>query len=398
MAETPADQSPARIQIETRPESGNQYWCYHCDKRVAVETLADLPDVVCYDCKNGFVESISAAAVPSAAAALDPLDDPNFGSQFIQVLRLLARAPLAEADDDAPQPPPADQINENYLQIELDEWDNDDDDEEEEDGEDEHSVEVVREEEAEHLEPGTENNRSGSNGEEEYGDGIVLEAELERQAENDGSDSDDEVIVSERWTDELDEMRHRREEIRQRRRDMLRLQLREFASRAASRRNRILDWADVLMGLENHSIELTLQVPDSDTYVGNPGDYVDASEYEALLQNLAESDSGARRGAPPASKSAVEGLESVEIDNEENTIVCSICKDSVNVGEIAKNLPCGHGYHGDCIVPWLGSRNSCPVCRFELPTDDPEYEEARMKRVAVAGLRAASSSSDSALE
>lgn len=401
MAETPADQSPARTQPEARPGSpNNQYWCYHCDKRVAVETLADLPDVVCFDCKNGFVESISAAAVPSAAAA-DPLDDPNFGSQFIQVLRLIAQA---AREEDATPALPTDPSGDDYLQIELDEWDNDDEEENEEgdDGEDERSVEVVgeEEEEADRLEPRAEDNRSGSDGEggEEYDDEIVIEAELERRAENDGSDSDDEVIVSGPWSDELDEMRHRREEIRQRRRDVLRLQLRDFASRAASRRNRILDWADVLMGLENHSIELTLQVPDSDTYVGNPGDYVDASEYEALLQNLAESDSGARRGAPPASKSAVEGLESVEIIKEENIIVCSICKDSVDVGEISTNLPCGHGYHGDCIVPWLGSRNSCPVCRFELPTDDAKYEEARMKRAPVAGLRAASSSSDSAVE
>lgn len=367
MAETPADQSPARTQPEARPGSGNQYWCYHCDKRVAVETLADLPDVVCYDCKNGFVESIAAAAVPSAAAAAavaDPLDDPNFGSQFIQVLRLIAQA---AREEDAPPALPSDPTGDDYLQIELDEWDNDDDEEEEEEeDDDEHSVEIVREEEAENR----ENSRSGD----------------EEVEEEEGIE-----VVAPRGDDDEDE-----EEMRRRRRDVLRLRLRDFASRAASRRNRILDWADVLMGLENHSIELTLQVPDSDTYVGNPGDYVDASEYEALLQNLAESDSGARRGAPPAAKAAVEALEGFKIDKEDDTIVCAICKDTVNVGEIAKNLPCGHGYHGDCIVPWLGSRNSCPVCRFELPTDDPEYEEERKKRVVGTGLRASSSSPSAA--
>ncbi|XP_047978259.1 E3 ubiquitin-protein ligase CIP8 [Salvia hispanica] len=370
MAETPADQSPARSQPEARPGSGNQYWCYHCDKRVAVETLGDLPDVVCCDCKNGFVELIAAAAVPSAAAAVpDPLEDPNFGSQFIQVLRLIAQA---AREEDAPPPLPSDPSSNDYLQIELDEWDNDDEEEEEEDYEDEHSVEVVREEEDEEVENrerGAGNNRSVGSGDED-------EEGIEVVAREDDNDNEDEMV-----------------EMMRRRRDVLRLRLRDFASRAASRRNRILDWADVLMGLEDHSIELTLQVPDSDTYVGNPGDYVDASEYEALLQNLAESDSGARRGAPPAAKSVVEGLEGFRIDKEENVIACAICKDTVNVGEIAKNLPCGHGYHGDCIVPWLGARNSCPVCRFELPTDDPEYEEDRKKRVVSAGLRVASSSS-----
>ncbi|EYU36794.1 hypothetical protein MIMGU_mgv1a006570mg [Erythranthe guttata] len=373
MAETQPDQSPTRPE----PQSGSdQYWCYHCDKRVAVEILSDLPDVVCYECRGGFVESISAAVVPALAS-----DDSTLGDQFIQVLRLIAQV-AREEEDDAPPPVPSDPSDEDYLRIELDGWDNDDDDDEDadedddedaEEDDDEHSVEVVHEAEeaaaaADNTDHDAENNRSDDDDEEE--DGIE--------------------VVEPRGGGDEDE-----DEMRRRRRDLLRIRLRDFATRAASRRNRILDWAEILMGLEDHSIELRLQVPESDTYVGNPGDYVDAAEYEALLQNLAETDSGGRRGAPPAAKTAVEGLESVVIEKEENPMACAICKDVVNVGEIAKNLPCGHGYHGECIVPWLGARNTCPVCRFELPTDDPEYEEERKKRVVVAGLKAASSSTSS---
>lgn len=367
MAETPSDQSPARTHQQSGSDhDSTQYWCYHCDKRVAVETLADLPDIVCFECKNGFVESIPAAAVLTPAVVSDPIDDPNLGDQFIHVLRLIAQA---AREDDAPPPLPSDPSDEDYLRIELDGWENDvdedededDEEEEEEEDDDEHSVEVVHEEEADNR---AEENRSDDEDEEEI------------------------EVTEPRGEDEEEEMRRRR-------RDVLRLRLRDFASRAASRRNRILDWAEILMGLEDHSIELRLHAADTDHYVGNPGDYVDAAEYEALLQNLAESDSGTRRGAPPAAKSAIEALESVVIEKEEDTTVCAICKDMVNVGEVAKNLPCGHGYHGDCIVPWLGARNSCPVCRFELPTDDPEYEEERKKRLGVTGLRAASSSSSS---
>ncbi|CAI0459610.1 unnamed protein product [Linum tenue] len=138
------------------------------------------------------------------------------------------------------------------------------------------------------------------------------------------------------------------------------------------------------MGLEDNSIEFRLEVPESDRYIGNPEDYVDAAGYEALLQNLADSEGG-RKGAPPASKSAVSALPAVEVTGEGETSVCAVCKDMINVGEKETKLPCGHGYHGDCIVPWLGSRNSCPVCRFELPTDDTEYEEEKRKKgIAVA--------------
>ncbi|XP_022876046.1 E3 ubiquitin-protein ligase CIP8-like [Olea europaea var. sylvestris] len=362
MADTTSDHSPT----QTRAPSGSdpdflQYWCYHCDKRVSTETLADLPDVVCYECKNGFVELISAPTVPSPAeapqhAAFDPIDDPSFGNQFIQVLRLIAEA---ARDEDAPPPPPsdhADPSDDDYLRIELDGWVDDDDDDEE------HSVEVHEDENHE------------------------LEEDNENQDRSEGENEEGNEVNENRTEDEEEEMRRRR-------RDLLRLRLRDFAARAASRRNRILDWAEILMGLEDHSIELRLRVPESDTFFGHPGDYVDAAGYEALLQNLAESDSGARKGPPPASKATVEGLENVSIEKEEETLVCAICKDSVNIGEMARKLPCGHGYHGDCIVPWLGSRNTCPVCRFELPTDDPEYEEERKKRVVVAGLRAPSSSS-----
>ncbi|XP_073294898.1 E3 ubiquitin-protein ligase CIP8-like [Primulina huaijiensis] len=354
MAEISPDRSPA----QTQSTSGPEYWCYSCDKRVSVETLADLNDVVCSECKNGFVEPISAAA--SGTSSHDARADSqqvlrsNYGDEFLRMLRLIT---LAAREEDAPPPP--------QPRSDPDWWAEGNGDED--DNEDDRSV-IVQEDgdDARDLEQREIENGDGSDGEDE----------------GEGSE------VGELLGEENDEGQMSR-----RQRDVLRLRLRNFATRAASRRNRILDWADILMGLEDHSIDLRLQIPEFDTYVGNPGDYVDAAGYEALLQNLAENDGGGKGGAPPAAKAAVEGLGSWVIDEKGKELECSICKDMVNVGEIAKKLPCGHGYHGDCIVPWLGSRNSCPVCRFELPTDDPEYEEERRKRVVMAGLSAAPSSS-----
>lgn len=361
-----ASEAPAETQTQTQVPTGSDpnsspYWCYHCDKRVSIETLADVPDVICHECKNGFVESIGPPP-PSGAGASDPMDDPTFGNQFLQVLRLIAQA---APDDDAPPPSPSEHAansEDDYLRIELDGWDDDDDDDddEDEDREDDDNEIEVRNEDVNNQERELDENRDRS--------------------EDDEEDDEEETEDG----NEQNESREGRDEdaIRPRRRGVLRLRLRDFATRAANRRNRILDWAEILMGLEDHSIELRLAVPEGEGYIGNPGDYVDAAGYEALLQNLAENDSSGRRGAPPAAKAAVEALETMEIKSEGQALACAVCKDTVGVGEMVMKLPCGHGYHGDCIVPWLGSRNSCPVCRLELPTDDPEYEEERKKRTA----------------
>ncbi|KAI3783718.1 hypothetical protein L1987_42804 [Smallanthus sonchifolius] len=108
----------------------------------------------------------------------------------------------------------------------------------------------------------------------------------------------------------------------------------------------------------------------------NLGDYFIGPGLEQLIQQLAENDPN-RYGPPPASKSAVQNLPNIKVTKElleSDYSDCAVCKDSFELDGEAKQLPCKHMYHQDCILPWLELHNSCPVCRYELPTDDPDYD------------------------
>uniref|UniRef100_A0A1J3GF64 RING-type E3 ubiquitin transferase n=2 Tax=Noccaea caerulescens TaxID=107243 RepID=A0A1J3GF64_NOCCA len=113
-------------------------------------------------------------------------------------------------------------------------------------------------------------------------------------------------------------------------------------------------------------------------YAANVADYLDERGFEELLEQLAESDNS-RRGAPPASVSCVRSLPRVTIGEEhvKKGLVCAVCKELYSLGTETTQLPCLHLYHAHCIVPWLSARNSCPLCRYELPTDDKDYEEGK---------------------
>ena len=107
-------------------------------------------------------------------------------------------------------------------------------------------------------------------------------------------------------------------------------------------------------------------------------------ELERILSYIMMNDNN-RYGSPPASKESVTQLKEEEMTEEtikslgvEN--VCSVCKEEFSKGKKAMVLPCRHFYHRECIIPWLDQHNSCPICRYELPTDDEDYEKIKKER------------------
>merc|ERR1712228_1151662 len=45
---------------------------------------------------------------------------------------------------------------------------------------------------------------------------------------------------------------------------------------------------------------------------------------------------------------------------------CSICMDDLAKGDEMGQLECGHTFHKQCIVEWLGNRSECPMCRADM--------------------------------
>ncbi|KAL6661751.1 hypothetical protein ACP70R_001135 [Stipagrostis hirtigluma subsp. patula] len=113
--------------------------------------------------------------------------------------------------------------------------------------------------------------------------------------------------------------------------------------------------------------------------------FVYTSDREAYEVLVAGGEGQFLKNKPPAARSAVEALPSavVAAGEEGEGEECVVCRDGVAAGQRVKRLPCSHRYHEEC-MQWLQVRNSCPLCRFELPTDDPEYETWKAGRAVSA--------------
>ncbi|CAK56300.1 unnamed protein product (macronuclear) [Paramecium tetraurelia] len=92
---------------------------------------------------------------------------------------------------------------------------------------------------------------------------------------------------------------------------------------------------------------------------------------EQLIDFISQNDPN-RYGSPPASQIAIDSLQKINLQSE----CCTVCQEEYQTQE-AVQMPCQHHFHSDCLIPWLKQHNSCPVCRFELITDDDDYNKRK---------------------
>ncbi|KAG8053792.1 hypothetical protein GUJ93_ZPchr0001g29551 [Zizania palustris] len=106
-------------------------------------------------------------------------------------------------------------------------------------------------------------------------------------------------------------------------------------------------------------------------------DFLMGSGFDHLLHQLVHIEAGAVRPCqnPPASKSAVDSMPTIVISacHVDADSHCAVCKEPFDLGTEAREMPCAHIFHQDCILPWLALRSSCPVCRHQMPTEAPTH-------------------------
>ncbi|KAL0207013.1 hypothetical protein P9112_012724 [Eukaryota sp. TZLM1-RC] len=87
------------------------------------------------------------------------------------------------------------------------------------------------------------------------------------------------------------------------------------------------------------------------------------SDRELDLPEIQSSDSKEQPGG--LSKTKLGNLPSIVLQSSAKE-KCTVCIRALRKGQKAIELQCGHLYHKKCILPWLKSNGSCPLCKTQL--------------------------------
>ncbi|KAL5612039.1 hypothetical protein BROUX41_000399 [Berkeleyomyces rouxiae] len=101
------------------------------------------------------------------------------------------------------------------------------------------------------------------------------------------------------------------------------------------------------------------------------GDAVSTQEaFDRIITQLMEAENRAQ-GIRPTAEAALEKLERQKVDaafveKHKKSLECTICLESMQVGNDIIFMPCKHWFHEECLCSWLKEHNTCPMCRTAL--------------------------------
>ncbi len=113
---------------------------------------------------------------------------------------------------------------------------------------------------------------------------------------------------------------------------------------------------------------------EDDDYDGNGND-----GYEHFAEAM---DPNANPVFKRASRAAIEALESKPYkdieDKDKKEVLCAICGDGFTEEGVVTMMPCGHLFCGgeeSCLMQWLSTSHSCPICRAKLPVEEETHRD-----------------------
>lgn len=83
--------------------------------------------------------------------------------------------------------------------------------------------------------------------------------------------------------------------------------------------------------------------------------------------NVTQSSSGRASSSAIHPENPDAQAETLEMDDADNGLACSVCTEDFVKGQDLRVLPCNHKFHPECIDPWLlNVSGTCPLCRIDL--------------------------------
>ncbi|KAI8368280.1 uncharacterized protein BYT42DRAFT_125030 [Radiomyces spectabilis] len=106
------------------------------------------------------------------------------------------------------------------------------------------------------------------------------------------------------------------------------------------------------------------------------GDQQQEQFLDNLVSQLLEESQSNAKGPPPASQRFIQMLPNVPKQQLNSDETCIICKDVLKTSSSkVTQMPCGHYFDQECLVPWLQLHHTCPLCRHEVETEQAAKEE-----------------------